>query len=167
MSVDGYIATNDDDISWLSMVHKEGEDYGYNEFNETVDTYIVGFTTYKTVLNLTGGEFPPAKMHRCYVITRQKRESENGVIFYNEDIGTLVEKLKMEKGKNIYCDGGSQIVQLLMQKNAIDEYIISVVPILLGEGKRLFLGSIPKIQVKALSPKHYETGLTQLHYVRV
>jgi len=42
MSLDGFIATKDDDLSWLSIVEKEGEDYGYAEFTKEVDTYIVG-----------------------------------------------------------------------------------------------------------------------------
>ena len=61
MSLDGFIATEDDDLSWLSIVEKDGEDYGYKNFNETVDTYIVGRITYDNILKLTGGVFPQAK----------------------------------------------------------------------------------------------------------
>ena len=71
MSLDGYIATADDDLSWLSIVEAEGEDYGYADFNATVDTYIVGRKTYEKVLSLTGGEFPQAGQLDCYVITRK------------------------------------------------------------------------------------------------
>lgn len=164
MSLDGFIATKDDDLSWLSVVEKEGEDYGYENFNKTVDTYIVGRLTYDTVLKLTGGAFPPANQHKCYVITRQARSSENGVTFYNGPIEDLIGRLKNEEGKNIYCDGGGEIVKLLMQKDLIDEYIISIIPVILGDGKRLFLGDTPGIKLKALSSKKYDTGLIQLHY---
>jgi dihydrofolate reductase len=40
MSLDGFIATKDDDISWLSVVEKEDEDYGYTEFSKSIDTYM-------------------------------------------------------------------------------------------------------------------------------
>jgi dihydrofolate reductase len=166
MSLDGFIATKDDDLSWLSVVEKEGEDYGYAEFNQSVDTYIVGRATYDTVLKLTGGSFPPAKQHKCYVITRHEREDENGVTFYNGDIETLVKKLKNESGRNIYCDGGGQIVKLLMDKNLIDEYIVAVIPIILGDGKRLFVGGTQRINLRALPSKHYDSGLVHLHYVK-
>lgn len=166
MSLDGFLATENDDLSWLSIVEKEGEDYGYAEFNETVDTYIVGRKTYEVVLKLTGGVFPHVKQHKCYVITRQKRESENGVIFYDGNIDDLITKLKEENGKNIYCDGGGQVVKLLMEKNLIDEYRISVIPIILGDGKRLFIGKTPMINLQMLSSKQYESGLVQLHYVK-
>lgn len=166
MSLDGFLATQDDDLSWLSLVEQEGEDYGYEALNASVDTYIVGRKTYEVVLKLTGGVFPQADRHRCYVITREQRLPENGVTFYSGDIAELITQLKREKGKNIYCDGGGQVVQLLMQQNLIDEYIISVIPVLLGEGKRLFLGQSPMIKLKALPSKNYASGLVQLHYLK-
>ena len=166
MSLDGFIASKDDDLSWLSIVEKAGEDYGYELFTKTVDTYIVGRVTYETILKLTGGEFPHADQLNCYVITRQSRESENGVTFYNGDIEDLIYDLKNKEGKNIYCDGGGQVVNLLMKKNLIDEYIVSIIPIILGDGKRLFLGETPRIKLKSQSSENYETGLVQLHYVK-
>lgn len=167
MSVDGFIATKDDDLSWLSIVEKEGEDYGYNALNERVDTYIVGRSTYDVILKLTGGKFPQSEKHDCYVITRQKRENENGVTFYNGKIEDLISKLKNEEGKDIYCDGGGQIVKLLMEKNLIDEYIISVIPTILGDGKRLFIGGTKNIKLKAKPSRYFDTGLVQLHYEKV
>lgn len=164
MSLDGFLAAKDDDISWLSVVEKEGEDYGYHAFNKTVDTYIVGRITYETILKLTGGTFPPAEQFKCYVITRQERESENGVTFFNGDIVKLITELKNKDGKNIYCDGSGQIVKLLTQKNLIDEYLISVIPIILGDGKRLFEGGTPMINLKTLESKQYDSGLISLHY---
>lgn len=164
MSLDGFIATEDDDLSWLSVVEKEGEDYGYADFIETVDTYIVGRITYEKVLALTGGVFPQAETLDCYILTRQERESENGVRFYNGDVETLVNNLKTGQGKHIYCDGGGQIVKLLMEKNLIDAYIISVIPVMLGSGKRLFSGDTPFVKLRALPVKSYDSGLVQLHY---
>ena len=164
MSLDGYLATNDDDLSWLSIVENEGEDYGYSKFNDSVDTYIVGKKTYDVILSLTGGEFPQASQHDCYVITRQKIENIPGVTFYNGEIEKLILDLKQKPGKNIYCDGGAKIVQLLLQKNLIDEFIISVIPIILGDGKRLFLGDVPTQKLTALPPKVFPSGLIQLHY---
>lgn len=167
MSLDGFIATKDDDLSWLSIVEKEEEDYGYKKIIDTIDTYIVGRATYDVILKLTGGIFPQAEQFKCYVITREKRKSENGVSFYNGDIEVLINELKNKDGKNIYCDGGGQIVKLLMNKNLIDEYILSIIPIILGDGKRLFIGETPMIKLNSKSSKKYETGLIQLHYKKV
>lgn len=165
MSLDGYLAGPGDDLSFLSAVEKPGEDYGYGAFTATVDTYIVGRRTYDKVLDMVG-HFPPAKQFTCYVMTRQQRESSDGVTFYNGDIGDLVRSLKAKPGKNIYCDGGGEIVKLLMKENLIDEYTVSVIPTILGDGIRLFNGGTPPIQLAALEPKYFDTGLVQLKYVR-
>lgn len=166
MSLDGFIATKDDDLSWLSIVEREGEDYGYANFSKTVDTYIVGRTTYDTVLGMTGGKFPQAEKYKCYVITRQNRSDENGVTFFNGKLDGLIHEIKSKEGGDIYCDGGSVIVKMLMEHNLIDEYIISVIPIMLGDGKRLFRGETPRINLTAVSSKQYDSGLIQLHYMK-
>ncbi len=166
MSLDGYLATKDDDLSWLSKVEKEGFDYGYGAMNERVDTYIVGRRTYDVVLGLTGGDFPQAKMYDCYVVTRQERESGNGVTFYNGSLKDLITRLKGEEGKDIYCDGGAQVVKALMELDLIDEYIISVIPIALGDGIRLFQGGTPTIDLELVKSESFETGLVQLTYRR-
>ena len=168
MSLDGFIATKNDDISWLSIVEKEGEDYGYNELQSRFDTYIVGNTTYQTILKLTNGVFPQAEIYDCYVITRQELENKDGITFYNGEMEQLIRSLKTKEGKDIYCDGGGQIVKLLQEKNLIDEYVISILPILLGDGKRLFLGgNANRIKLKLQETKSYDTGLVQVKYNRI
>ena len=167
MSVDGFLATEDDDLSWLSIVEKEGEDYGYTDFTANVDTYIVGRQTYDKVKELTGGVFPAEEQYDCYIITRQEREGKPGLTFYNGDIEALVNDLKSKEGKDIYCDGGGQVVKLLMEKDLIDEYRISVIPTILGSGKRLFIGGTPPVKLKAEPSKYYESGLVGLRYTRV
>lgn len=164
MSLDGYLATENDDLSWLTVVENESEDYGYNDFVNSVDTYIVGRKTYDKILDLTGGDFPVAINNKCYVITKSQRESNSEIEFYNGDMEVLINNLKSQEGKNIYCDGGAEIVKLLMSKNLIDEYIISIIPIFLGNGKRLFLGGTPTEKLSLLSAKDFDTGLVQLHY---
>lgn len=166
MSLDGFIATKNDDLSWLAKVEKKGEDYGYTAFTKQADTYIVGRKTYEVVLNLLGGKFPQAEQYDCYIITRQDRANENGVQFYNGDLKTLITNLKQEEGGHIYCDGGGQIVQLLMKENLIDEYIISVIPVVLGDGKRLFIGGVDAIDLELKSSQAFDMGLVQLHYIR-
>ena len=163
-SLDGFIATNEDDLSWLSIVEKEGLDYGYNQILERCDTYLVGRKTYDVILNLTGGDFPQAKLFDCYVITRQGRKAENGVIFYTGIIEDLIHELKSKPGKDIYCDGGGQIVKMLLDKNLIDEFIISIIPTILGDGKRLFIGGSTPQNIELKETERFETGVVQLRY---
>jgi dihydrofolate reductase len=161
-SLDGIIAQPHDDLSFLSMVEQPGEDYGYNPFVETVDTVIMGRRTYDKVLSMGMG-FPHADK-TSYIITRAPRPSEGSVHFYTGSLTALVHMLQSKPGKNIYCDGGAEIAQALLQDQLIEELIISVVPVLLGEGTRLFRDGLPLQSFELVSVKSFEKGLVQLHY---
>lgn len=165
MSLDGFIATNDDDLSWLSIVERKGEDYGYHEFVKSVSGYIVGRKTYDKVMQMVGN-FPPARQFRCFVVSRTRSGTEGGVTFYNGDVAALVNELKKTEKGNIYCDGGGEIVKLLMSHDLIDEFIISIIPTFLGSGKRLFHGGTPPIGITFKSCRQFESGLIQLRYER-
>jgi dihydrofolate reductase len=164
MSLDGFIATEDDDLSWLSTVEMEGEDYGYGKILDRCDKYIVGRNTYEVIKKLCGGQFPHAGKMDCYVIT-SKSDSDENVQFYNGDLPSLIQSLR-KSGKDIYCDGGAQLVRQLINDDLIDEYIISVIPILLGNGKRLFLGDTDVHHLSLEGSKSYKSGLVQLTYSR-
>lgn len=166
MSLDGYIAKPNDDLGFLKLVEKEGEDYGYAAFNGTIDTVIIGRRTYDYVLKEIGPSFYDNGKRDVYVITRTQRPPVGRTIFYNGNLTDLIEKLRSEKGKNIYCDGGAEVINELLRHDLIDEYIISVVPILLGSGTRLFKDGRPEQLLEFIKAKTFDTGLAQLHYKR-
>jgi dihydrofolate reductase len=165
-SLDGYIAKPNDDLSFLKLVEKEGEDYGYAEFTADIDTIILGRKTYDYVLKEIGPSHYDNGQRDVYVITRTERPSIDRTTFYSGELTGLVNRLKSEKGKNIYCDGGAEIINELMKHDLIDEYIISVIPIFLGNGTRLFKDNRPEQQLDFISAKSFESGLTQLRYKR-
>lgn len=86
--------------------------------------------------------------------------------FFTGDIAELVEKLRTQKGKNIYCDGGAEVIHTLLKKGLVDEIIISIVPILLGDGVRLFRDGFDEQILGLVQVKSYEKGLVQMHYKR-
>jgi dihydrofolate reductase len=161
-SLDGYIAKPNDDLSFLSLVEQEGEDYGYTAFTETVDTVLVGRKTYDWVMAQVP-EFPHADKN-TFVITRTAQPSVGKTTFYTGNIKELVSRLKSEPGKDIFCDGGAELVNELLREALIDELIISIVPILLGSGTRLFKDGRPEQTLKLVSSKQFPLGLVQLHY---
>ncbi|MEL6864225.1 MAG: dihydrofolate reductase family protein [Bacteroidota bacterium] len=165
MSLDGFIAGENDDISFLDAMDKEGLDYGYYDFVANVDTYIVGRKSYDKVMSMIG-HFPQAKEYDCYVITRQDIPDTADITFYNEDIKALIQRLRSEPGKHIYCDGGGEIVKLLMDNDLIDEYIVSIIPTIVGKGKRLFMGGTAARVLDFVGSETYETGLVQVRYRR-
>jgi dihydrofolate reductase len=165
-SLDGYIAKPNDDLSFLKLVEKEGEDYGYTEFTNTIDTLIIGRKTYDYVLKEIGASHYDNGQRDVYVITRNERPQVGRTSFYTGNLAKLVERLKSEEGKNIYCDGGAEVINELLKHDLVDEFIISIIPVLLGEGIRLFKDGRPEQTLEFITVKTFETGLTQLHYKR-
>lgn len=165
MSLDGYIATKEDSIDFLSMVEQEGEDYGYAEFVKSVDTVILGRKTYDKVISM-GFEYPHADKD-VYIMTRLERPAIGRFRFHTGDLSRLIQDLKGQVGKNIYCDGGSEIANELMKNDLIDEFIISIIPVLLGDGIKLFKDGRPMKELKLVTSRQFGSGLTQLHYIRV
>jgi dihydrofolate reductase len=163
-SLDGYIAKPNDDLSFLDLVDKEGEDYGYYDFIKSVDTVILGRKTYDWVM-MQVTEFPHAK-RESYIITRTPRASNGLIRFYTGDLVELVKRLKVANGKNIFIDGGAEVINSLLKQNLIDELIISIVPVLVGDGIRLFQDGRPEERLKLINARNFDTGLVQLHYVR-
>ena len=163
MSLDGYIATKENSIDFLSMVELEGEDYGYADFVKSVDTVIIGRKTFDKVLSM-GFEYPHADKD-VFIMTRTERPAIGRFNFHTGDLSLLVQGLKGQAGKNIYCDGGSEIVNELMKNSLVDEFIISIIPVLLGDGIRLFKDGRPMHELKLVSTRQFTSGLTQLHYM--
>ncbi len=165
-SLDGYIAKPNDDLSFLRLVEKEGEDYGYAEFTANIDTIILGRKTYDYVLREIGSSHYDNGQRDVYVITKTERPGIGKTTFFTGKLSDLIQRLKSESGKDIYCDGGAEIINELLKNDLIDEFVISVVPVLVGSGTRLFNDGRPEQLLELKSVKTFDTGLTQLHYRR-
>jgi len=165
MSLDGYIAKPDGDIGFLSLVEKEGEDYGYFAFMDTVDTVILGRKTYDKVLSMVAEL--AYRERDVYVLTRTPRPDSGKIKFYSGDLAELITNLKKQSGKSIFCDGGAETVSQFLQNELFDELVISIIPILLGDGIKLFGKSLPEQKLKLTGCKTYEKGLVQLHYILI
>jgi dihydrofolate reductase len=164
-SLDGYIAKEDSDISFLSTVESPGEDYGYYDFIRTVDTVVIGRKTYDKVLSF-GIPFPH-RDKKCYVVSRTLTGKNEDAEFYNGDIPALISELKQKEGGNIFIDGGAEIVFELMKNDLIDRYIISIIPYLLGGGVALFKPGRPEQKLTLKRSISFPSGLVQLWYEKL
>ncbi len=161
MSLDGYLAGPDDDISFLSLANIPGEDFGYASLLAGIDTVIWGRRTFDKVLSF--GDGVPHEGKKVYVISRSKTGNAGHAVFEN-DLSALINRLKQEEGKDIYCDGGGQIVSELLKARLIDKVIISIIPHLLGKGIRLFGDDLPETGLVFLRSVSFPSGLVQLWY---
>lgn len=164
-SLDGYIARQDGSIDWLSMVEKAGEDYGYSEFIKGIDTTLMGYQTYAQVL--TFGEFPYNDKQN-YVFSRQPRPADGKpVSFVSEDPAAFVRRIKDQPGGNIWLIGGGQLNTILLNAGLIDELILSIIPIVLGDGIPLFGGKPRETKWALKRHKAFDSGLVQVQYVSI
>ncbi|MFO0554649.1 MAG: dihydrofolate reductase family protein [Polyangiaceae bacterium] len=160
-SLDGYIARSDGSIDWLSLAESEGEDYGYRAFCDSVDALVMGRNTYDTVCGF--GAWPYADK-RCIVLTnRRPTSAAHGEEFAEGDVSALALRLGSEGVQRVYVDGGDVIDQFL-RAGLIDDMTISVLPILLGSGRRLFREGRPETRFVLESSDAFATGLVRLRY---
>ena len=164
MSLDGYITTKDDDISFLELVAKDGEDYGYKTFVDTISSVIVGKNTYEKVISM-GVEFPYPMEKKVFILSSEEKPMKQNIRYWNKPIKTLVEELKNdETDGNIFIDGGSMVVRSFLEDQLIDRIVVSIIPTLLGDGKKLFQEGIPSKKLTLIQSKSFPSGLVQLEY---
>lgn len=164
-SLDGKIAKPDGDVAWLEALPpcEEDADYGYNLFLNTIDTVIMGNTTYQQVIDFDI-EYP-YKNFKTLVCTRKANVSSRaGVEFIHSDIPEFIANLKKTKGKDIWLIGGAQINTLFLQNNLIDEIILFTMPITIGQGIPLFSDNRNTSNLTLNSCISYSNGVVKSIY---
>jgi dihydrofolate reductase len=99
-----------------------------------------------------------------FVLARNPKPAENKNTFYSGSFSELISTLKSNEGKNIFCDGGAKTVHRFLLNNLFDKIIISIIPVLPGDGIRLFNESFQEKKLQLIQSKSFEKGLVQLHY---
>lgn len=164
MSLNGKIARLDGQVDWLDDVpHKEGEDYGYYAFYDSIDTTIQGYNTFDLLMSWDIDWPYPEKKN--YVVTRkQDLENTEHVEFISQNHLDFIQKLKEEEGGDIWLIGGGQLNTMMLNAGLIDEMILHVMPIVIPEGIALFEGSPDQNQFKLASSGSFDSGVVELRY---
>jgi dihydrofolate reductase len=162
-SADGYIARPDGDLQWLTSRPAPERFYGMNAFMKSIDTKVLGRKTYEASLRL-GANFSTGS--RTIVFSRHSPSTDvpSGVEFANGAIGPFVSRLREQSGKDIWLMGGGDIIASFLDEQAIDEFVISVVPVFIGEGIPLIARRHRHVPLDLLSSERFEDGLVQLRY---
>ncbi len=164
ISLDGKIADANGGVAWLDDIpNPEKTDYGYTGFHKTIDTTIMGNKTYQQVLGFDV-KFPYMDT-KNYVITRdQSLKSDEHVTFISENIVAFFHELKRKPGKNIWCIGGGELIALMLNHELIDELLIFIMPVILGQGIPL-TGKINKLlNLELIKNRSYNSGVIELRY---
>jgi dihydrofolate reductase len=158
-SLDGYIARANGAIDWLSIVHPVDEAHGYGTFMSSVDAIVIGRGTYETVLEYDKWPYVGKSV---IVMTHRPAKAQNAEEFYSGPVQELASRLT--DAKRVYVDGG-KVVSQFFAAGLIDDITISVIPIVLGDGIRLFSGAEGEHRLDLESSRSWPNGMVQMRYL--
>jgi dihydrofolate reductase len=162
-SADGYIARRDGDLDWLTSRPAPEGFYGMDAFTRSIDTKILGRKTYELSLRM-GAKFDSQNRHIVFSRHPRPADAPSGVEFVSDAIGPFVSRLREQPGKEIWLMGGGEIIASFLDAQAIDEFVISVVPVFIGEGIPLIARRHRHVPLELRSVERFEDDLVQLHY---
>lgn len=166
MSLDGYIADKDGNVGWLGGQEMNQNDMvSYDEFIRDIGTVVMGWATYNQIAAELSPEEWMYKGLESYVLTHREIPSTDEIKFVNVNVCELISDLKKTASKDIWICGGANTAGPLIAENLIDKYYISVIPVILGSGIRLFGTQCCEIKLRLLETKSYN-GITDLIYER-
>ena len=162
-SADGYIARPDGDLEWLTSRPAPEGFYGMSAFMKSIDTKVLGRKTYEVSLRM-GAKFDSTT--RNIVFSRQlpPANAPLGVEFVSEAIGPFMSRLREQPGKDIWLMGGGDLIASFLDERAIDEFVISVVPVFIGDGIPLIARRHRHVPLDLHSVERFEDGVVQLRY---
>ena len=162
-SADGYIARPDDDLEWLTSRPAPAGFYGMNAFMKTIDTLLLGRKTYEASLRL-GGKFDAKTKTIVFSRHAPPADVPPGVEFESGDVAAVVQRLRERQGKDIWLMGGGELIASFLDAQAIDEFVVSVVPVFIGDGIPLIARRRRHVPLELQSVERFDDGLVQLHY---
>ena len=170
VTIDGFIEGKNGEVDWCIM----DAEMGFTEFLRQIDTILYGRKSYDL-----WGQYNPeddaaeeekelwdiVHSKEKYVFSRtQKANAEHNVVFINDQIIEEVTTLKNKPGKDIWLYGGSNLITTFINLGLVDEFRLSVHPVILGEGKPLFIDIQQRLNLKVVETKTFSSGVVQLVY---
>jgi dihydrofolate reductase len=165
-SLDGFIAKKDNSVSWLDSgsVYEAGVSISEEEpaiFVKAIDCYVLGSRTYEHALELG---WPYGDTPVVVVTSRKWAPARKTVEFFSGDLKTLVDVNLAPRYRNIWLVGGAMLCQRFLELGLVDEIKLTIAPVLLGEGLRLFGGSPTEARWNLKDVVAYKNGFVELSY---
>ncbi|THE10358.1 dihydrofolate reductase [Bacillus timonensis] len=169
VSLDGFIEGPRGEVDWCVM----DSDMGFLDFLNNIDTIFYGRKSYDLWGQYTPKtEYPDTEKEMWdtvhskekYVFSRTQKGSDHHVKYINDDIFAEVNELKKKHGKDIWLYGGASLITTFINLGLVDEYRLSVHPVVLGDGKPLFSDIKQRVNLKLVQTNRFSSGVVQLIY---
>jgi dihydrofolate reductase len=172
-SLDGFIAEADDNLDWLLKYEgsyeggAEGSKGGYEHFYESVGSLAMGSVTYEFVLDHLE-EWPYAGKPSWVLTSRNLPVPEGDdvdVRFADAPVRDLHhEQVEAAGGRDLWIVGGGNVASQYADEGLLDELLVTVVPVVLGEGKPLFDRRLPDGPMQLMGTTAFGSGMVELRY---
>lgn len=172
-SLDGYIAESDGGLDWLLGYGGESKgdasratDGGYDEFFAGVGAVTMGSATYEFILSEVNGGWPYEGIP-SWVFTSRSLPVPEGVDlrFANERVGEAHgEMLEAAGERNLWVVGGGDLASQFAEEGLLDELLVTVVPVVLGDGLPTFARRLEGEQLRLTGSRSFRNGMTELRY---
>jgi dihydrofolate reductase len=164
-SLDGYIATADGSVDWLSRFHTAGEDHGAGELEASADALLLGSHTYEFALKL--GQWPSPDKPSWVFTRRDLRILHPSITLTAQSPREVVESLASRGLRRAWLMGGGKLAASFHASQLISRYVVSMFPVLLGSGIPLFAPhSSPPDALRLVAAKPFKSGIVQVTYDR-
>lgn len=165
MTLDGFVARADHTLDWLDKQPAGDEDHGFAEFQDSVDAIVMGSGSYRTVRGF--GTWPYAKpvvvLSRSMTPDDIPEELNSKVEVSSLNPSELMESLNERGFNRVYVDGGA-IIRSFLKAELVHDMRITMVPILIGNGIRIFGDTEGDIDLELISVKSFPSGLVDMDY---
>jgi dihydrofolate reductase len=145
-TLDGFIADPDNSLDWLFTRKREPDGpLNYGEFIADVGAMAMGSTTYEWILDHEFADKPPADWKwpydiPCWVFTHRQLPvvPDARIEFAAADVATVHQEMVRAAGdRNLWIVGGGDLAGQFADAGLLDEVIVSIAPVTLGEGAPL------------------------------
>lgn len=169
VTLDGFIEGPKGEVDWCIM----DPDMGFIDFLNNIDTILYGRKSYEMWGQYTpGNEISDTEKEiwrlvhskKKYVFSKTANREYPGANLISCNIAEEIKKIKNEPGKGIWLYGGSSLITTFLNLGLIDEYRLSIHPVILGEGKPLFIDIKQRVGLKLVDTKKFSSGVVQLCY---
>lgn len=169
VTLDGFIEGPKGEVDWCIM----DPDMGFIDFLNNIDTILYGRKSYELwgqYIPEDGASDTEKEIWRLvhskkkYVFSKTPAKEYQGANLISFNIVEEIKKIKNEPGKDIWLYGGASLITTFLNLGLIDEYRLSIHPVVLGEGKPLFIDVQHRLNLKLVNTRKFASGVVQLCY---
>jgi dihydrofolate reductase len=157
ISLDGYIEGPNGEYDWIMM----DNDFDFAGHMKRFDSFFFGRNSYEKLLQQGNISFPGIKN---YVFSNSLKTVDKNFTLLKGDINKLVADIKKQDGKDIAVYGGANLLSSLLDLNLVDELTMSVIPVVLGQGKPMTGILKQRVYLTLIEIKKFSSGTVQLIY---